>query len=65
MNKIDLMYDMMVDQRNSLNSIDARLNTIEEEVGNLKEFRGRLTGGCLAISTVIGFIPSVLKYLHS
>ena len=65
MNKLDMIYDMMVSQRKSLDSIDQRLNAIEEEVGNLKEFRGKLTGVCLAISTVIGLIPNVLKYLHS
>ena len=65
MEKLDMIYDMMVDQRNSLASIDQRLNAIEEEVGNLKEFRGKLTGVCLTISTIIGLIPSVLKHLHS
>ena len=65
MDKLEMIYDMMIDQRNSLKSIDNRLNAIEDEVGNLKEFRGKLTGVCLAISTVIGLIPNVLKYLHS
>lgn len=65
MNKIDMMYDMMVDQRNSVSSIEERLTNIEKEVREFKEFKGKLTGVCVTISTLIGFLPTIFRHLHS
>lgn len=64
MNKIDMMYDMMVDQRNEVNNIQDRLTNIEKEIRDFKEFKGRLAGVCVTISAIIGTIPHLFKYLH-
>lgn len=63
MNKLDMVYDMMVDQRESINNLSNRIANIEKDISELKQFRAKLTGVCLAISTAIGFVPSLVKYL--
>jgi len=63
MNKLDMVYDMMVDQRESINSLSNRIANIEKDISELKQFKAKLTGVCLAISTAIGLVPSLVKYL--
>lgn len=63
MNKIDMIYDMMVDQRDTIGKLDIRIANIEKEISELKQFKAKLTGVCLTISTIIGLVPSFLKYL--
>jgi len=63
MDKLDMVYDMMVDQRNSIKLLSSRIANIEKDISELKQFRAKLTGVCLAVSTAIGFIPSLVKYL--
>lgn len=63
MNKLDMVYDMMVDQRDTINSLSNRIANIEKDISELKQFKAKLTGVCLAISTIIGLVPSLLKYL--
>lgn len=63
MNKLDMVYDMMVDQRECINSLSNRIANIEKDISELKQFKAKLTGICLAVSTAIGLVPSLLKYL--
>lgn len=65
MDKLSMIYDMMVDQRESINKLSNRIEQMEKDLGELKEFKAKLTGICVAISTAIGLIPSLLRYLQS
>lgn len=65
MDKLSMIYDMMVDQRESINKLSNRIECIERDLAELKEFKAKLTGICVAISTAIGLIPSLLRYLQS
>lgn len=56
---------MMVDQRDTINNLSNRIGNIEKDIVELKEFKAKLAGVCLAISTAIGLVPSLLRYLHS
>ena len=58
-----MIYDMMVDQRDTIGKLDIRIANIEKEISELKQFKAKLTGVCLTISTIIGLVPSFLKYL--
>ena len=64
MDKLSMVYDMMVDQRESINKLSNRIENIERDISELKEFKAKLTGICLTVSTVIGLIPSLLRYLQ-
>ena len=63
MNKLDMIYDMMVEQRDAINSLSDRVVNIEQDISELKQFKAKITGMCLVISGAIGLVPSVLKYL--
>lgn len=65
MDKLSMIYDMMVDQRESISKLSNRIECIERDISELKEFKAKLTGICVAISTAIGLIPSLLRYLQS
>lgn len=65
MNKLELMYDMMVDQRNSTNDIKERLVSIEKDIRDFKEFKGRLAGVCATISAIIGLVPYLFRHFHT
>lgn len=65
MDKLSMIYDMMVDQRECINNLSNRIERMERDLGELKEFKAKLTGICVAISTAIGLIPSLLRYLQS
>lgn len=65
MDKLSMIYDMMVDQRESISKLSNRIERIEQNIAELKEFKAKLTGICVAISTAIGLIPSLLRYLQS
>lgn len=65
MDKLSMVYDMMVDQRESINKLSNRIENIERNISELKEFKAKLTGICLTISTAIGLIPSLLRYLQA
>lgn len=61
MEKIDLVYNMLeqsIKNRQIFQAeVNQRLTHIEETIEEFKEFKGKLTGICIAISTLIGFIP--------
>lgn len=61
MEKIDLVYNMLdqsIKNRQMFQAeVEQRLANMEEDIKDLKEFKGRLSGICIAISSIIGLIP--------
>lgn len=58
-----MIYDIVVDSRHGLDNFNDRLMRIEADISELKQYRAKLTGICVTISTIIGLIPSALRYL--
>lgn len=68
MDKIDLIYDAVQNsiqsRENFQNRMNLRLERIEKDIEEFKEFKGRLSGICMCISFVIGLVPHFLsRYL--
>lgn len=74
MEKIDILYELIKQNAKSRedfqNNILERLERLETdvmdiktEIEDLREFKGKLTGICLTISTLIGLIPYLFRHL--
>lgn len=68
MEKIDLVYEMLSqsieNRREYQKEVNDRLEAIEKDIKDFKEFKGQLTGVCIAISTILGVIPMVINLLN-
>lgn len=63
MDKLDMVYDIVVESRHEIGQFNERLLKIEEDISELKQYKAKLTGICVCISTLIGLVPSVLRHL--
>lgn len=59
-----MIYDIVVDNRHDMGSLFQRLERIERDISELKQYRAKLTGICVSISTLIGLIPTLFKWLN-
>lgn len=58
-----MIYDIVLDNRDNNKKMLERISRIETDISDLKQYKAKLSGVCVTISTAIGLIPSVLKHL--
>lgn len=74
MDKLDMLFNLIEANKKSredfqnnilerLERMEGDISDLKTEIEDLREFKGKLTGACLTVSTVIGLIPFIFKHL--
>lgn len=74
MEKIDILYNLIQQNTKSredfqnnilerLERMEAEIVDMKTEIEDLREFKGKLTGACLTISTLVGIIPYIFRHI--
>ena len=74
MDKLDMLFNLIETNKKSredfqnnilerLERLEGDISDLKTEIEDLRELKGKLTGACLTVSTVIGLIPFIFKHL--